>query len=70
MKTRNQPQDLDEYLNARIRHNKIMSEICTRIAVRDPLAVETMRQRQIIDAALLSLTNGNTQKTRELLGEL
>lgn len=50
------------------RHNAQLA--MKRLEVHDPVKRETVRQRQIIDAALVSLASGDTQQARQLLGEL
>ena len=60
--------DMDVCIEVFKRHNAQLA--MKRLEVHDPVKRETVRQRQIIDAALLSLTNGNTIQARQLLGEL
>ncbi len=50
------------------RHNAQLA--MKRLEMHDPVKRESVRQRTIIDAALMSLASGNTIQARQLLGEL
>ena len=55
------------------RHNETMAQLLTKAAhipIDDPIVREQKRQRHIVELALVSLASGNTQRTRELLGQL
>jgi len=62
------------HLDARKMHNETLTQLRTRalgrVAINDPIALHDRRQRAIIEKALVSLASGDTQRTRELLGEL
>ena len=62
-----------DHLDARARHNETMSALLTqaaRIPIDDPILRQGIRQRRIVELALVSLASGDTQRTRELLREL
>jgi len=63
----------DDHLEALKFHNETMQNILNQAAhipIDDPIVRKERRQRAIIEKALVSLTSGDTQRTRELLREL